>query len=127
MSELADTFGFQSLVGFTVEKDEGTARCTIDLSDKHMNPNGVAHGGVVFAMMDTAMGRATMSQLDDGKMCATIEMQVRYFRGATTGRLEATANVINAGRRIVHLEARTVDAEGRLIASATSSYAVLDQ
>lgn len=126
MSELATEFGFQHLLGFEVDQGDGTARCTIDLTADHLNPNGVAHGGVAYAMMDTAMGRATMSAIEDGKICATIEMQVRYFRGVTGGRLEATSKVINAGRRIVHLEARTLDANGRLVASATSSYAVLD-
>lgn len=126
MSELATEFGFQQLLGFEVDETDGSAICTIELSDQHLNPNRVAHGGVAYAMMDTAMGRATMSALDEGKICATIEMQVRYFRGVTSGRLEASAKVINAGRRIVHLEAQTMDDRGRLVASATSSYAVLD-
>ncbi len=127
MSELSPaTFGFQKLVGFEAEKGEGTALVTLEIEAHHLNPNGVVHGGVAYAMMDTAMGRATMSLLDDDKICATIEMQVRYFRGVSSGRLNATATVINAGRRIVHVEARTVDGDGRLIASSTSSYAVLE-
>lgn len=126
MTELPTEFGFQHLVGFEVEKDDGTAVVTIDIEDQHLNPNGVVHGGVAYAMMDTAMGRATMSTLDDDKICATIEMQVRYMRGVSSGRLVSTATVMKPGRRIVHLEARTVDSDGRLIATATSSYAVLD-
>lgn len=126
MTELPTEFGFQNLLGFVAEEGEETTVVSIDLDDKHLNPNGVAHGGVAYAMMDTAMGRATMRILPEGKICATIEMQVRYLRGVTGGRLESSASVLKPGRSIVHLEARTVDSDGRLIATATSSYAVLD-
>lgn len=126
MTQLPSEFGFQDLVGFVVEEGDHTTVVSIDLEDKHLNPNGVAHGGVAYAMMDTAMGRATMQVLPEGKICATIEMQVRYLRGVSGGRLESSASVLKPGRSIVHLEARTVDSDGRLIATATSSYAVLD-
>jgi len=118
-------FGFQRLVGFVVDKTEGPARVWLDVGPQHLNPNGVVHGAVPSALMDTAMGAACMSVLDEGLYCATIEMQVRFLRGASSGRLEATAAVINAGRRIVHLDARTVDDAGRLIATATASFAVI--
>ncbi len=91
-----------------------------------MNPNGVSHGAVPFTLMDTAMGAAVMSVLDDGQFCATIEMHTRFLRGVSSGTLTATATVLNAGRRIVHLEARTVDDRDRLVASATSSFAVIE-
>lgn len=90
-----------------------------------MNPNDIAHGAVTFTMMDTAMGAAVMSVLDEGSLCATIEIQTRFHRAATTGSLRAEATVLHAGRRIVHLEAKTFDSSDRLIASATGSFAVL--
>ncbi|NNE73081.1 MAG: PaaI family thioesterase [Acidimicrobiales bacterium] len=71
------------------------------------------------------MGGATMGAIDPGNRCATIEMHTRYLASARTGRLTAEATVIRAGRRVVHLSARTTDADGRLVASATSSFAVL--
>ncbi len=126
MSTNPSTFPLQEMLGFEIEPGDGRATATLDLDDKHHNPNGVTHGAVPFAMMDTAMGAAVMSVLGEGKICATIEMHTRFHRGAQSGRLIATAEVMHAGRRIVHLEGRTVDADGRLIASATSSYAVID-
>jgi len=90
-----------------------------------MNPNSIAHGAVPFTLMDTAMGAAVMSVLDDGCLCATIEMHTRFHRAGRAGRLTAEATVVSPGRQIVHLEARTVDATGRLVASATASFAVI--
>ena len=75
--------------------------------------------------MDTAMGAAVMSVLPEGERCATIEIQTRFLRGATTGTLSAEATVLSAGRSVVHLEARTVDAAGNLVAAAAGSFAVI--
>lgn len=77
-------------------------------------------------MMDTAMGAAVMSVLGEGKLCATIEIHTRFHRPASNGTLTAKAKVLTAGRRIIHLEASTCDGEGRLVASATGSFAVID-
>ena len=120
-------FGFRDLVGFTLDQDDdGGVVVRLAVLDHHLNPNGVVHGGVTHALMDTAMGAAAMSVLDSTSICATIEMQIRYHRPVTGGELHATAEVVQAGRRVIHLAAKTHDAEGRLVASATSSYAVID-
>ena len=119
-------FPFKELLGLEVEHGDGAAVAWVDVGDRHMNPNAVAHGAVPFALMDTAMGAAVMSVADDGKICATIEMHTRFHRGARGGRLRAEATVLTKGSRVVHLEARTTDETGRLVATATSSYAVID-
>lgn len=120
-----DGFPLKDFLGLTIEPGEGSAVAELELDERHLNPNSVAHGAVPFAMMDTAMGAAVMSILDEGQFCATIEMHTRFVRGPSSGMLRATAQVVHAGRRIVHLEASTVDDRGKLVASATSSYAVL--
>lgn len=104
----------------------GTARATATIGETHHNPNGVAHGSVVFAMADTSMGAATMSVLDEGFYCSTIEIQIRYLRPVVSGSIVVDTQVIRPGRRIVHLESRATDSDGRLVAAATGSYAVLE-
>ena len=97
------------------------------MDDRHLNPNGIVHGGVVFSLADTAMGRATMAVLSDGQICASIEVSVRYLRPIPGGRLVATASVLRAGRRIVHLECSiTVDGDDRPVAVLQGSFAVLE-
>jgi len=118
-------FPFQSLLGFSIEHGDGEAWSRINLVDSHRNPNQVAHGAIPFALMDTAMGGAVMSQVDDGCFCATIEIQTRFHRAAHDGELTAHARVIAPGRRIVHLAAETRDQDGQLIASATGSFAII--
>ncbi|MDW3220212.1 MAG: PaaI family thioesterase [Acidimicrobiales bacterium] len=120
-------FPFMTWLGFELAiEDDGACVAAIDLERRHMNPNGIAHGGVAYALMDTAMGGATMADVEDGRRCATIEIHVRYHRGARAGRLTARARVTSASKRVVHLEATTTDADGTLIASATGSFAITD-
>jgi acyl-CoA thioesterase len=99
----------------------------LEVDDRHLNPNGIVHGGVVFTLADTAMGRATLAVLGDGQICASIEVSVRYLRPIPGGRLVATASVLRAGRRIVHLECGiTVDGDDRPVAVLQGSFAVLE-
>ena len=121
-------FPLRTFLDFTIDDGiGGGAVAALDVSDRHLNPNGVVHGGVVFTLVDTAMGRATMSVLEEGQICASIEVAVRYLRPITDGRLVATASVLRAGRRIVHLEGRvTVDGDDRPVAVVQASFAVLE-
>jgi acyl-CoA thioesterase len=128
MTEPLDTeFPLKEFLGFEIERGDGRAVASLELGEHHLNPIGVAHGAIAFSLMDTAMGAAVMSVVDDDdKRCATIEMHTRFHRGARSGRLSAEASVLTAGRRVVHLEARTTDDHGRLVASSTASFAVID-
>lgn len=117
--------GLQEHLGLGIDREAAEPSVSVDIGPQHLNPYGLVHGAVPFALMDTAMGAAVMGVVDAGSRCATIELQVRYHKAVATGVLNATATVVSAGRRIVHLQARTTDANGQLIATATGSFAVL--
>ena len=123
-----DAFPLQSFLDFDIrDGPDGAVVAFLEVDDRHLNPNGIVHGGVVFTLADTAMGRATMAVLGDGQICASIEVSVRYLRPIPGGRLVATASVLRAGRRIVHLECSvTVDGDDRPVAMLQGSFAVLE-
>ena len=120
-------FPLGTYLSVTVDDERpGEAEASIDVGERHLNPNGFVHGGVVFTLVDTAMGRATIFVLDEGSYCASIEVSVRFLRAVTEGRMTARVTVLQAGRRIVQQEGRvTVDGEDRPIVSASGSFAVL--
>ena len=120
-------FPLQQFLGMALTGDEpGVGFAHLDVGPDHLNPNGVVHGAVLFALVDTAMGKSTMSVLDEpGRYCASIEVALRFIRPAMAGRLTATATVLKRGRNVVHLEARVVGDEGRLIATAAGTFAIL--
>jgi uncharacterized protein (TIGR00369 family) len=128
MDAPADTpHPFAELIGMeTVVESPGTARASVDIGPQHANPHGVTHGAVVFALVDTSMGGAAASMLGLDSWPASIEVQVRFLRPVLGGRLEARTEVVRPGSRVMHLESRVHDADGRLVATGAGSFAVLD-
>ena len=120
-------FPLKAYLGMELTGDEpGVGHATIDIGPQHANPNGVVHGAVLFTLVDTAMGKATMSVLDEpGVYCASIEVSLRFIRPAVSGRLHATASVVKRGRSLAHLEARVTGDDGRVIATAAGTFAIL--
>lgn len=103
----------------------GHATAELEITDDLRNPNGVLHGAVLFALVDTGMGAATMSTLEEGLACASIEVHLRFLRPVSTGIVRADVEVLRRGRRVVQLEGRVRDDEGHLVAVATGSFAVI--
>lgn len=121
------TFPIAAFMNMTLETiAPGEARATAMIDETHFNPHGIVHGSVFFTLADTSMGLATVSVLPEGRLCSTIEIQVRYLRALGAGRLVVDTRVVKPGRRVVHLESKGVDEHGRLVATATGSYAVLE-
>jgi acyl-CoA thioesterase len=119
------TFWLQEQLGFTLTREPGRATATLHCDQRHLNPHGAVHGAVLFALLDTAMGAATMSVLDSASWCATIEIHTRFLEAVTGGDLTATVEVTKAGRRIVHLDGAVTDERGRTVCKASGSFAVL--
>jgi len=119
-------FPLQDHLGMTISSSRpGQGLAELDVVPPLHNPNGVVHGAVLFAMVDTAMGAATMSSLAEGLVCASIEVHLRFLRAVSAGRLRAEATVVKGGRRVVQLDARVADDTGTLVATASGSFAVI--
>ncbi|MCZ7630953.1 MAG: PaaI family thioesterase [Microthrixaceae bacterium] len=122
------SFPLSEFLGMEVaDEGGGHASAHIDAGPAHLNPHGFVHGAAVFAMVDTSMGAAVMGMLEPTQRCTTIELQMRFLRPFVEGRLTAETTVIKPGRRVMHLESRVTDQSGRLVATATSSFAVIDE
>ncbi len=119
-------FPLRRFLGMDIEDVEpGHAIARLEVSEDLLNPNGVVHGGVLFTMVDTAMGKATMTSVEEGQWCASIEIQMRFLRPVSGGRLEADTRVIRRGRKVVHLESRVRDTDGALVATGAGTFAVI--
>ncbi len=126
--ELRGMFPLRSYLGMEMSGDEpGLGIASVDLAEQHLNPYGVVHGAVLFAMVDTAMGKATMSVVDDGRYCASVEVSLRFIRPVSEGEVTATATVLRRGRNLVHLDARVHGSDDRLVATADGTFALLGE
>ena len=94
----------------------------IDMRDDLRQPSGVLHGGVTATLIDTAMAFAVRTHLEDHEFTATIDLTVHYLRPHTAGTVTCTAKVVRAGKRIFTVSAEVENEDGKLIATALSTY-----
>lgn len=105
-----------------ISVDSGKVELELDANEAHWSTAERLHGGVLFSMLDTALGRAVVSTLPEGRGCATLECKINFFRPVTRGRLRARARVVTQTRHTAYTEGSIVDAEDRLVARATGTF-----
>jgi uncharacterized protein (TIGR00369 family) len=106
----------------------GEAVFTFQPQEFHYNPIGTVHGGVISAILDSAMGCSIHAQLPAGMGYTTLELKVNFLKAITikTGELRAIGKVIHAGRRTALVEASLVDHTGTIYAHGTSTCMMMD-
>lgn len=106
-----------------VEASKGRVVVTANSSDEHLNPEGTVHGGVAAILLDTCMGLAVKSMLDQGHASTTLEFKISFLRPVTKeiGLLRAEGTVLSCGRRIGAAEGRLTDSRGQLLAHGTTT------
>ena len=78
----------------------------------------IVHGGMVTTLLDTAMGGACWSVLEEDESFLTADLRVEFLRSARPGTLRAEGRVVHRTRRVVFCEAELRDADGTLLAAA---------
>ena len=113
-----------ALLGMQLDEvDAGRTVFSILAEELHENPMGTMHGGIVAALVDTAMGCALSSTLPADAGFTTLELKTNFVRAITqaTGRVYAEGKVVHSGGRVATTEARVHDESGALYAHATST------
>jgi uncharacterized protein (TIGR00369 family) len=113
---VADLIGIE-----VVERGEGETVFRLEAQERHSNPMGTIHGGILCDLADAAMGMAFFTTLEDGESFTTLELKINYLRPFWTGTLLAHGKVVSRGKTIGLTECRIVDDQARLIAQATST------
>ena len=107
--------------------EKGVVIFSFEPQEFHYNPIGSVHGGVITAILDSAMGCSLHSLLDAGVGYTTLELKVNFLKAVNikTGLLKAVGKVINAGSRSALVEAQLVDESGKIYAHAVSTCMIL--
>jgi uncharacterized protein (TIGR00369 family) len=121
-NSMADTLGYR-----IAEVKKGRVVVTARPNDTQLNPHGTVHGGLAATVLDSCMGLAIMTLLDKGVGSTTLEFKISFVRAITpeTGIIRAEGTVISPGRRVGTAEGRITDANGRLLAHATTTCLIL--
>jgi uncharacterized protein (TIGR00369 family) len=111
------------LIGFEVaaESADGATVVALEAGEKHANPMGRVHGGVISALADAAMGTAYGRVIHAQDDFSTIELKVNFMRPVKVGRITAVARIVQRGLRIGFLDCEIKDGRGKLVATATST------
>ncbi|HEV7475524.1 MAG TPA: PaaI family thioesterase [Pyrinomonadaceae bacterium] len=123
IEKAVDSVPFARLLGIEVETVEpGAATLALAIRPELKQNHGVVHGGAVASLIDTATAFAILSLLARGEKITTVDLTISYLRPLTAGRATAKARVVRAGRRLFVVSAEVFDGEGKLAATALSTY-----
>ena len=118
-----DHVPFAKLLGIEVDASEpGHAVLSMKLRADLMRNNGIAHGGAIATLIDSAMAIAIMAQLAENERTVTVDLTIHYLRPLSAGTAKASARVVRAGRRVITVSAELFGDDGKLAATAISTY-----
>jgi uncharacterized protein (TIGR00369 family) len=82
-------------------------------------------GGFICGMLDAAMAHAVFCMLGELAIVASLEIKVSYLEVCRPGELIARGTVIRNGKTVTFLEGDLRDADGKLLATASSTARVI--
>jgi len=110
------------LIGFTlVSIGPGRAVVELEAGDRHANPMGTMHGGVLCDISDAAMGMAYASKLKEGESFTTLELKINFVKPVWRAKLRAEGRVVNGGKTVGLVTCNVFDEKDRLVAHASST------
>lgn len=116
---------FSQLLGCRLQRlDQGVAEVALALEPHLRNRGGKLHGGAIFSLVDIAMGLACSSAHGFDKQSVTVECKINYLRPVSDGEVLCVARVLQAGRRILVVDADVLQGE-KLMARAQGTFTVL--
>jgi uncharacterized protein (TIGR00369 family) len=111
-----------NLIGFKlVSIGSGQAVIEFEAGDRHANPMGTLHGGVLCDISDAAMGMAYASTLNEGESFTTLELKINFLKPVWKARLRAEGSVVGGGKTVGLVMCDVIDEKGRLVARASST------
>lgn len=104
-----------------LEAEEGLVKMRFTVKEYMLNPIKIIHGGVLATMLDELMGAAGFL-MNRPVGYATINMNVDFLHSAKLNEiLIGEGKVVRAGKTVMHTEAKITNADGKVVAKATSN------
>ena len=114
---------FLKHLGVEVESvGPGSATLLLPVREEIMRNDGIVHGGAIASVIDSAFAFAIIPLLADNERTVTIDLTIHYLRPLSGGVAKTVARVVRVGRRVVTVSAELFDENGKLAATALSTY-----
>lgn len=117
------------LVGLKINDfSRGRISMSLTPANAHANPWGSVAGGIIATALDTAAAWSCDLLCAEGYLCTTIDLKVNFLRPlAVNGEeVEVIATALHAGTRIMVSEVKMSRKDGKLIAVALATLAVVN-
>ncbi|WP_345719569.1 PaaI family thioesterase [Qipengyuania qiaonensis] len=105
---------------------EGGARLDYEAKREQCHSRGVVQGGFISGWIDAAMTHAAMAKNGPGIVPMTLELKVSFFAPTRPGLEIAEAWLERHGKRTRFYEGHLKDANGTVLAKATSTIRLAD-
>lgn len=120
------TAPYPELIGMVIGALEfDSCRIDLDIGDRHLQPFGIVHGGVIATLIDTATFWAAFMRLPEDAGLVNVDLKLNYLKAVSSGQLRAEGRCLRAGRQISYAEASVFDPGGELVAHGTSTLMAL--
>jgi acyl-coenzyme A thioesterase 13 len=101
--------------------DYGHLVAEYTVRDDMTNPAGVLHGGAATAILDDLIG-AMVFTLGREYAFTSVNLTIDFLHAARLGdTVTATADLVRAGKNIIHCEGRIVGDDGKVIAKCATN------
>jgi 1,4-dihydroxy-2-naphthoyl-CoA hydrolase len=118
--------GFAEEIGVEwLDFDPENARARIAVEPRHLQPNGVVHGGVYASLAESLTSAATYRAVKDkGEVAFGMANNTSFLRIISEGHVNATARARQRGRTTWVWDVELTDDEGRVCALSRMTVAV---
>ncbi len=125
MSKAVVSRAWQFLGMSDAGQEEGVAVVEMTPNGEMANSAGFVHGGMISALADSAMGRSLRTLKPGVVRSMSFDLKLSFINAAKVGEtLRATGRVVHAGRRTAVTECRIEGPGGRLVATASGTFAI---
>jgi len=88
---------------------------------------GFAHGGVSAALIDSAVGLALCTMLNQRELITTVELNVNFVAPAGPGVLTTRGRIFHKGKRVAVGDAEVRNKQGTLVSKGSATYMILEK
>ncbi len=100
--------------------DPGRVRIRYAVKPEFMHPGNAVQGGIITVYADMAMAMAAHTLCAEGEFMATSQISISFLAPVLKGPVFGEGTVVKRGRSTFFMEAVVKDAEGVVLARATS-------
>jgi uncharacterized protein (TIGR00369 family) len=104
----------------------GRSLIEIEISQKHLQPFGIAHGGVFASLIDAAAFWAAFYRVENPDTGLTsVDLKLNYLAPASSGKLVARGRLIKLGKTLGYADAEVTNGSGKILAHGSATLMLL--